>query len=1092
MSIQWYDKAAADAQLAGKVSLPGTGVNALTGCVHPSGYGMVPTLTDSGTAATNRAALVQAIADAISASATIYMDAATYAVDEPIDFRGNNLQLKAFGKLTKLVQITDNVPVILTGGFRQNIEGLTLSYLNPQPSANTSANAWTIYTSFGSSFRNMHIEQCGRGIYLAQGGWNGATSNVVFSCHFDTISIDGFSNSAVKLNSWPSGSVASTGNVFTNIYVQNNFTGTIAGNAEAVLDMSDFEDSVFNQFNAEWTSLTNDSVVHFNRCRNMVINSFHVEQVTIGGHHGIIRAFDDCLLTVDGLTIETTTFANDASAKAIFMLGQGSASVRMRANGVRIRNVITTGVTALPLVELDTSSSSGNIEITGADTGSLIGPWVLNDQVRAPLVSRINGINYATFVGSTPNVVQPGTAAPVANAWVAGDRIVNTAPSDGSPAEWVCVTSGTPGTWVGVYAGAPTELINDTAASSSTVYSSTKTAAAITAAVTALVNAAPGALDTLKELADAMGDDANFSATVTTALAGKNPTLADSSAWTPSSTSGPLGSGVGSTTSYPAGSVVASLGGRWARKAAGNETVFTRSNWTRLASTNSQGLYVPDTFGQFWFPALATAKAGSGLARIGVVGDSVAVGYYASNLDTKSWAGLLKAALQTYGGDGGSGHKGLYENNGGGLSGDSVNAGLISAWATAGCVVALTGSWTYNMSTFDGPGFSPMRTQASGATATYTVRGRKVGVRVLQRTTGATGFTVQVDANSAVTINLTTGVATDGNYSIVGSTAAGIGTYEIDLGSGQTGTHTVVVTNGSASTLDVCAIYGRNTAGVVVDKYAHGGFPSHALADSTASPVQVGTSLAMTAATDIITKSGHGLSYGAQVLLSSITGTLGTTTTYSTYYVVNPTATTFQLATSPGGPVIDITVDGTCTVVAFNSSSFVNGTGVWGANTAAGTFGLPGKWSGGSANPCDLLIYSMGLNDAGAVQTDPAVWERNARNYLNDVLDGTGQTGQTDILFLLPHPGQIEIGRTTVGLYSEYAARARGLAEFYKAAFINLGAAVGRNSWNYFNGQSYWGLNGTPAGNSGTEAVHLSDAGHQAYFNALAPLLITA
>jgi hypothetical protein len=37
------------------------------------------------------------------------------------------------------------------------------------------------------------------------------------------------------------------------------------------------------------------------------------------------------------------------------------------------------------------------------------------------------------------------------------------------------------------------------------------------------VNAAPGTLDTLKELADALGDDADFAATMTTALAGKVP-----------------------------------------------------------------------------------------------------------------------------------------------------------------------------------------------------------------------------------------------------------------------------------------------------------------------------------------------------------------------------------------------------------------------------------------------------------------------------------------------------------------------------------------------------------------------------------------
>ena len=47
------------------------------------------------------------------------------------------------------------------------------------------------------------------------------------------------------------------------------------------------------------------------------------------------------------------------------------------------------------------------------------------------------------------------------------------------------------------------------------------TTASVTAAINALVNSAPGALDTLKELADALGDDPNFAATITASLATK-------------------------------------------------------------------------------------------------------------------------------------------------------------------------------------------------------------------------------------------------------------------------------------------------------------------------------------------------------------------------------------------------------------------------------------------------------------------------------------------------------------------------------------------------------------------------------------------
>lgn len=52
-------------------------------------------------------------------------------------------------------------------------------------------------------------------------------------------------------------------------------------------------------------------------------------------------------------------------------------------------------------------------------------------------------------------------------------------------------------------------------------YTKTETVNAINAAVAALVASSPAALDTLKELADALGNDPNFAVTITNAIAGK-------------------------------------------------------------------------------------------------------------------------------------------------------------------------------------------------------------------------------------------------------------------------------------------------------------------------------------------------------------------------------------------------------------------------------------------------------------------------------------------------------------------------------------------------------------------------------------------
>lgn len=58
---------------------------------------------------------------------------------------------------------------------------------------------------------------------------------------------------------------------------------------------------------------------------------------------------------------------------------------------------------------------------------------------------------------------------------------------------------------------------------------------AIAAAIANLINSAPGALDTLNELADALGDDPNFATTVTNALALKAPLASPALTGTPTS-----------------------------------------------------------------------------------------------------------------------------------------------------------------------------------------------------------------------------------------------------------------------------------------------------------------------------------------------------------------------------------------------------------------------------------------------------------------------------------------------------------------------------------------------------------------------------
>jgi len=67
-------------------------------------------------------------------------------------------------------------------------------------------------------------------------------------------------------------------------------------------------------------------------------------------------------------------------------------------------------------------------------------------------------------------------------------------------------------------AGGGGAVINDAATNTTEVWSSQKTQDEITEGITAVIDAAPGTLDTLNELAAALGDDPNFATTITTAL----------------------------------------------------------------------------------------------------------------------------------------------------------------------------------------------------------------------------------------------------------------------------------------------------------------------------------------------------------------------------------------------------------------------------------------------------------------------------------------------------------------------------------------------------------------------------------------------
>jgi hypothetical protein len=142
---------------------------------------------------------------------------------------------------------------------------------------------------------------------------------------------------------------------------------------------------------------------------------------------------------------------------------------------------------------------------------------------------------------------------------------------------------------------------------------------------------------------------------------------------------------------------------------------------------------------------------------------------------------------------------------------------------------------------------------------------------------------------------------------------------------------------------------------------------------------------------------------------------------------------------------------------------------------------LNAVWNGGSAYSGDLIIVMAAPADASS-GTSPDAWAVSVSKHLSAVKEAN--QGATDVLLVLPHIGKAD---ETNYVYQGYASRARGLAEAYGAALVDLWT-IGRNSYDYWASLNYW-VNTAVPGQPGTDSVHPSDLGHVHIANTILPVL---
>ena len=201
--------------------------------------------------------------------------------------------------------------------------------------------------------------------------------------------------------------------------------------------------------------------------------------------------------------ISEPTFTGTVTLPSTTSIGLVDSTEIGYLNGVTssVQTQLTAGVTALSSHEADTTNIHGIADTAALATKSYVDTA---DALKAPLAS-------PTFTGTVSGVTKSMVGLGSVDNTADADKPVSTAQAESIATKAPLASPALTGTPT-----APT-------AAAGTNTTQVATTAFVGTAVSNLVSASPAALDTLNELATALGNDASFSTTVTNSIATKAP-----------------------------------------------------------------------------------------------------------------------------------------------------------------------------------------------------------------------------------------------------------------------------------------------------------------------------------------------------------------------------------------------------------------------------------------------------------------------------------------------------------------------------------------------------------------------------------------
>lgn len=354
----------------------------------------------AGSAAANTTAIQNAINAAAAAGKPLLNDlgAITVSINARINILFNGFRARFNG--LKLNQTTANTAGVRIGGISQDIDGLSVYCSTNPASGATNANAFEFTNVAFSRYSNLIAENACRGFYMPQSApaIGDPASNTVFSCVFENIRINGWSLSAIDFQTWVAGSAASTGNVWNNIYLHNNFFGSPAASAAEAIIFRAFNDNIFNQLNIEWGTYTTN-VTFFQECFNSVFNSVHIEGNTLSGSGvSFLRGYFATRLTFHAVTLVNNTIANVVGQRSVFkMFSNSSVPASLDVTSVIVYSTVNAGSRPFALIEIESGSNMVDAEFRKIDLQDFVSGVVVDATGVSPAqVKSYNDVNFRT------------------------------------------------------------------------------------------------------------------------------------------------------------------------------------------------------------------------------------------------------------------------------------------------------------------------------------------------------------------------------------------------------------------------------------------------------------------------------------------------------------------------------------------------------------------------------------------------------------------------------------------------------------------------------------------------------------------------